>query len=291
MKHENILLILVLILIAAAGVASSTGIFSQGGPGPFDHTSVRGVTVPIYGIGIYRHMSAEVAPQGIAQDYVTLFLAIPLLVLSWYVTRRGSLRSRFLFAGTLGYFLVTYLFYLTMGTYNPMFLAYVVALGASFYAFVLTLLSFNTATLPGVFRTATARLPAGGFLIFNAVAIAFLWLGIVIPPLLNGSVIPVEVGHYTTLIVQGLDLALLLPAAAIVGLLFIKGSRFGFLFAPIYLVFLSFLMTALTAKVLAMAHLGYPVVPVIFIIPTLNLLSIGCSVYLLRHVDEHGVQS
>jgi hypothetical protein len=57
-------------------------------------------------------MSAEVAPQGIVQDYVTLFLGIPLLFLSLFMANNGSLRGRFLLSGALGYFLVTYLFIL-----------------------------------------------------------------------------------------------------------------------------------------------------------------------------------
>src|SRR5690606_11461775 len=73
------------------------------------------------GTGIY---SAEVAPQGIAQDYVTLFPGLPFLWISLAWARKGSLRGRFLLAGVLGYFFVTYLFYLMMGMYNALFLVY-----------------------------------------------------------------------------------------------------------------------------------------------------------------------
>jgi hypothetical protein len=43
-------------------------------------------------------------------------------------------------------------------------------------------------------------------------------------------------------------------------------------------------MTALTAKVIAMFSLGYNVVPVIFIIPTFNVITIACTVILLQNV-------
>lgn len=47
---------------------------------------------------------------------------------------------------------------------------------------------------------------------------------------------------------------------------------FGYMFAPVYFVFLSLLMTALTAKVIAMALLGYQVIPAI-----LSYLGLICS--------------
>jgi hypothetical protein len=108
-----------------------------------------------------------------------------------------------------------------------------------------------------------------GFLIFTSVTIGLLWLSIVIPPALDGSV-PVETEHYTTLVVQALDLSILLPASFISGVLLIKRNPYGYKLASVYIIFLAILMTALTAKVIAMRSLGYNVIPVIFIIPVFN---------------------
>jgi hypothetical protein len=288
MKHINAISILVILIALAAAVATLTGITSEHGPGPFKHETVRGEVVTIYGKGVYQHMSAEVAPQGIAQDYVTLLLGIPLLILALLAARTGSLKGRFLLAGTLGYFMVTYFFYLLMGMFNVLFLVYVFLLATTFFAFILVLLSFDRRQLPSSFLSSTPHRLTGGFLIFQTVAIALLWLSIVVPPLLDRSIIPVQVEHYTTLVVQGLDLGLLLPAGFVAGLMFSKKKPFGYLFAPIYFVFLSLLMTALTAKVIAMAMLGYNVIPAIFIIPVFNLLSIVSSVLILKNIKETG---
>src|SRR5690606_12235855 len=100
---------------------------------------------------VYRHMSAEVAPQGIAQDYVTLFAGVPLLIIALFYARRGLIRGRLFLAGVLGYFLVTYLFYLVMGMYNYLFLVYTALLGLSFFAFLLTMFSFRDVDLPAAF--------------------------------------------------------------------------------------------------------------------------------------------
>jgi hypothetical protein len=141
MRNKTLIRVLVFVIAALASLATTTGIYSKGGSGPYKYTSIRGQAVTIYGKGLYQHMSAEVAPQGIAQDYVTLFIAIPLLLISLWLAHKGSGRGRYLLAGTLGYFLVTYLFYTMMGMYNRLFLAYVVLMGASFYAFLFTLFS------------------------------------------------------------------------------------------------------------------------------------------------------
>lgn len=286
MKHTKSITILSSVIALLAIVAAAVGIFSSEGPGSYPVETVRGDTVTVYGKGIYKHMSAEVAPQGIAQDYVTLFVAVPLLILSLLWVRRDSHRGRFLLAGTLGYFLVTYLFYLVMGMYNALFLVYVILLGTSFFAFAQTMISININELPEHFTWSTPAKWTGGFLIFNSIAIGIMWLGIVVPPLLDGSVIPDQVEHYTTLIVQGLDLAILLPLSFISGLLFIRQRPFGYLLAPIYFVFLSILMVALTAKVIAMGMLGQNVIPAITIIPLFALISILCSVFIFKNMKE-----
>lgn len=278
--------LLVVLIAVLSAVASGFGIFSDKGPGPFEHESIRGQTIKIFGKGIYQHMPADVAIQGIAQDYVTLFLGIPLLIISLVGFRKKSLQAHFLLAGTLGYFLVTYLFYLSMGMYNIMFLFYVVLLGLTFFAFFLTVDQLNQYNVPEVFTAKTPHKFVGWFLILNSVIIAFLWLSIIIPPLLDGSIYPPDLNHFTTLIVQGLDLGLLLPICFIVGYLLMKKNPLGFSYGTIYLIFLSVLMTALTAKVIAMAMADVNVIPAIFIIPSINVITIWSAFLMVKNVKN-----
>lgn len=286
MKNKRSVTLLTLIIVLLSAIAALTGIFSAGGTGSFEYESIRGETVQIYGEGVYRHMSAEVAPQGIAQDFVTLFVGMPLLLLSLFYARKGSLKGRFILAGTLGYFLVTYLFYLVMGMYNVLFLVYTILLGTSFFAFTLSLLSFDINQLPHKFSKSLPVKTAGGFLILNALLIALLWLSIVVPPLLDGTIIPVQAEHYTTLIVQGLDLGLLLPLAVVSGVLFIQKKPIGFLLTPVYLVFLSILMVALISKIIAMGLLGQNIIPVVFIIPAIAMASITMAILVLKSIQS-----
>ncbi len=284
MKINKAIIPVVLGIVVLAAVTTLIGILSNSGPGEFDYESIRGKTVTIYGTGVYQHMSADVAIQGIAQDVVTLLVGIPLLLIAVVGAGKGSLKSLFLLAGTSGYFFVTFLFYTAMGMYNILFLAYVALLALSFFALALSLLSFDLAALPSAFSERMPRKFIGGFLLFNTIIIALLWLSMVAPPLLDGTIYPDAVEHYTTLIVQGFDLGLLLPVAFVSAILFLKKQGMGYLLTPTYIIFLSILMTSLTAKLIAMALNEVNVVPAIFIIPVINAVAILCSVVLLKNI-------
>lgn len=288
MKPLQKLRLLVYIIAVLALAATATGIFSKHGSGPYEFTSIHGHVVQIYGRGIYQHMSAEVAPQGIAQDVVSLCIGLPLLIFSLRLTTIGSRKGRYLLLGTLGYFLVTYLFYMLMAMYNPLFLLYVTLASLSFFALVLGLRTFNLPKLESWFNPRLALEPIGGFLMVNSLLMGMLWLTRIVPSLLSGT-IPAEVEHYTTMVVQGLDLAFLLPFGFIAGLFLAQRKAMGYLMAPVYLVFLSILMSALTAKVIAMALAGFSVFPVIIIIPLLNMITLFCTALIIINIKEPSI--
>ncbi len=284
MKQKQNITVLVVLIAVLSAVTTLVGIFSYAGPGTYNYQTIRGQTVAIYGKGVYQHMSSDVAIQGIAQDYVTLFIGIPILLIALVAYRKKSLRAHFLLCGTLGYFLVTYLFYTAMAMYNSLFLAYASLLGLSFFALFLSLQSLNHLAPASFFSGKTPHKFVGWFLVVNSGLIALLWLNIVIPPLIKGTIYPPELNHYTTLIVQGFDLGLLLPISFIVGLLLIKRKPSAYLFATTYIGFLAILMTALTAKIAAMALHGVNVIPVIFIIPAINSITILAAFLMLKNI-------
>ncbi len=285
MKSRKSITVLVILVAIFASLASISGIFSKSGPGSFDYTSIRGEKVTLYGIGLYRHMSADVAIQGIAQDYVTLFIGVPLLLIAFFWAMNGSLKGRFMLAGVLNYLFVTYLFYMNMAMYNQLFLIYILLTGTTFFAFILSLLSIDIQKLPEQFSEKAPVKFSGIFLIVNAVIIALLWLSIIVPPLIDNTIYPDSVDHFTTLTVQGFDLSILLPISFLGGLLLLNRSRFGYLIATVTLIFLSILMTALVAKIIAMANAGVNVIPAIFIIPVINLISVICSLKMVKSLN------
>jgi hypothetical protein len=287
MKNTKIVTTLVLLVAVFAVIATLAGILSNNGVGEYEYESIRGHTITIYGKGLYQHMSSDVAIQGIAQDYVTLFLAFPFLLFALFRFRNGSLKGKFMLAGVLNYFFLTYLFYMNMAMYNAMFLVYITLTGLSFFALVLTLLSIETDRLPEIFNKNIPVKFIGGFLIFNAVIIALLWLSVIIPPLLDKTIVPLVVQHYTTLNVQAFDLSLFLPVSFVGGFLLIRKNKFGYLIAPVYLVFLSLLMTALIAKMIAMSLAGVNVVPAIFIIPCIAIIAVVSGAILIKNINQN----
>ena len=276
-KTIRVLTILIVILAAAATI---TGILATGSDGHYEYTSVRGEVITLHGSGIYRHMSADVAIQGIAQDYITLFAALPALVLAMILALRGSIRAQFFSAGITFYLFVTYLFYTAMAMYHELFLIYVALMGLSFFSLALQLLSLHARQPKSHFTGNPPVRLAGVFLVINASLIFLLWLSVILPPLLDGSLYPNEVDHYTTLIVQGFDLGLMLPLSAVSGILLFQRKPLGFLLGLVYLVFLLFLMAALIAKLVAMGLYGAPIFPAICIIPVIWVMT-GFSLFKL----------
>lgn len=269
MKYSKKLKILVPIIALASATEALFGIYSNDGGGTFWYKSIRNEMVQIYGRGVYRHMTTDVAVQGIAQDYVTLFLAIPLLFVSFYFSLKNSVKWKLVFSGVLLYFLLTYMFYIGIAMYNEMFLVAVLALFTSLFAFILNLISFDFDEIKNHFETPKTLRRASIFLIVVAVMMASLWFSVIIPPMLDGSFYPKTLAHYSTLIVQGYDLGIFLPLAFISGILGLQKHPFSYVLVPTYLFFLSVLLSALLSKVIFMANVGANVIPVIFIIPTL----------------------
>lgn len=284
MNQKKAITNLSLLIVMLSLIATITGIQSSGSSGSYEYESIRGETVLIYGYGIYKHMSAEVAIQGIAQDYVTLFAGMPVLLISLFYARRGSCKGLYILAGTLGYFFVSYLFYLMMGMYNYLFLIYAALTGVSFFALIFTLFEFTTHEITERFAMNTPVKFSGAFLMFTAVIIGLLWLSMVVPPLIDGTVYPAAVEHYTSLIVKGLDLSLLLPISFYCGLQRYKKKPLGFIIAPVFLIFLTFMMSALAAKIIYMGIEGYNIIPVIFIIPVFAIIAGALSYRIMKSI-------
>lgn len=72
MNHKTKITLLVFAITTLAILVTTVGIFSNQGTGKYEYQSIRNKTITIYGKGVYHDMSAEVAPQGIAQDYVRM---------------------------------------------------------------------------------------------------------------------------------------------------------------------------------------------------------------------------
>ncbi|WP_214481341.1 hypothetical protein [Bacillus sp. SM2101] len=287
MKHAKVIKMLVILIIVLSLISSVYGVFSNRGPGQFEFMSVRGETVTVQGNGLYQYDSIAIASQAIAQDLVTIVVGIPLLIISLYMSRKGLIKGDILLTGTLGYFLYTYTSYSFLSMYNPFFLIYVLLMSAAFFAFTLAMTSFDLKKLSSsVFDNRFPTKFVGGFLLFIGVTVGLMWLGRIVPALIDNS-IPIGLEHYNTLVIQALDLGFLVPISILSGYLVLRKNSFGYLLASIVIVKGITMLTAITGMIISQLLSGVHVsISEIILFPLFNVVVIYCLFLILKNIDE-----
>ena len=278
--------ILVCLIVIFSTIACIAGLIMNNGTGQYEFQSINSVTIQIFDKSLYELDSISTVAQGKASDFVTLLFAIPLLLLSLIFSNKGSFRAQLLLSGTLGYFLYTYMSYTFLWMYNPFFLVYVILMSASLFAFVLSLMSFDIQNIPSMFSDKLPVKFLGGFQFFIAFAIGMLWLGKIIPSIINGKV-PVGLDHYTTLVVQGMDLGFVVPAAIVSGILLIRKNPFGYLLSSVIMLKGVTLLISISAMIINMARTGVEInVIEVILFSIFDLLAIISLMILLRNTKK-----
>ncbi|ADU26840.1 hypothetical protein [Ethanoligenens harbinense] len=286
MKQQKSITILAICISVLAAAAAAIGIFSAGGPGKHAFTTIHGEQVILFGKGLYRFDSVSMAAQAIAQDVVTLCLGVPLLIVSIVFARRGSLRGRLLLAGTLAYFLYTYMSYSFTSMYNSLFLADVALMSMSFFAFVLTMMSFDTRALSENIGDRFPAKPIAVFLLFLGTSVGLMWLGKIEPSLLNDTV-PSGLEQYTTLVIQAMDLGFIVPVSWLTAILLLRKNPFGLLLGTVVCMKAATMLTALTAMVIGQVLAGVAVPAAVCVLfPAANAIAFVFLFVLLRTIKE-----
>jgi hypothetical protein len=184
----------------------------------------------------YGQETADLHVASTAQDLVNLFVASPLvLVLSW-AARRGSVVAWRCLIGVLAFTAYNYAIYCFSIHFGPLFLTWVAVLGLAVFAFAGAL--WSLAASPRVSWGGRYRFPAW-FLMAAAGLFAALWLSVIVPDLLAGrGSTAAATWALPTSPVHVLDLAILLPAAFVAGLLLLRRRDIGAIAAPGALIFL-----------------------------------------------------
>jgi hypothetical protein len=287
MKYKNTISLLAIIVAILSIFSTSYAILSDQGQGEYEYKSIYGESVSIYGKGLYEHDSVSMAAQAIAQDYVTLFLGVPLLLLSFYLYRKGLFKGSLLLTGTLGYFLYTYASYSFLSMYNSMFLIYVALMSASFFAFTLMMMSYEINYLPLFISEKMPVKFLGGFLLFISFVFGMMWTGKLGFPLMNHTPPPEDLQHYTTFVIQALDLGFVVPVGLLAGVLLIMRKPFGYLLAPVIIIKEITLLTAMTAMIFLQIQAGVDIGRLlIWSIVLFNLLVIYCLILVLKNIKE-----
>ncbi len=286
MKYQKSVSILILFIAMLSLLAGIMGILSMGGSGTRAFISLNGDTVYLYGKGIYINDSVAAAAQAIAQDWVTVVLGIPLLILSCIFSRKKSLRARILLAGTLAYFLYTYMSYSFLCMYNPLFLVYVALMSMCFFALILVLISFDLQLIKKAFNDDLPVKTIGILIIVFACAIALMWLGRIVPPLINDE-IPSGLDHYTTLVIQAMDFGFVIPVSILSSILLMHRKPVGLLLSSVMCMKGATMLTSLTVMVINQALAGVKMsVAEIVIFPVANLLVLFGVFVFMKKIKE-----
>ncbi len=209
---------------------------------------------------LYDRDSTLLAAQIIGQDYFSLAVTIPVLVISAILIRRGSRRAQLVWLGTAFYLVYTYLIYAFCLQYNALFLVYVALLGFSIYGLIFGMANTDFAKVKAQF---SPDMPVRVFSIaMGIVPLLFypMHFAIDIPAMTTSQIpqgvidlnLPVDFTHV-------IDMAIYLPAAGIGAIFLWQRKPVGYVIAGVMLTVIAMMMFALLAMFASMGQYGLAV--------------------------------
>ncbi|MDD3006707.1 MAG: hypothetical protein PHX30_03960 [Candidatus Pacebacteria bacterium] len=241
----------------------------------------------IYRAGAYSNETLNWAAQAMAQDYVSLYLACPALLISAYLAYKGSFKAYLVWLGTLIYVIYSYALYSFAIHFGPNFLVYVAVLGFSFYAAVGSLMDLSWHNLADSFVRVKTKYPAIllfaiGFMFY------FLWLSDIFAALSDNS-LPADLAETGLIVnpVHVLDMAFILPGAIFTALALRRRKTIGYLSAVPFMVFFAIMGIAILSIFRVTAQSGFSVAaPQVIIMTVIVILSLAASLRFLGGVKD-----
>ena len=183
--------------------------------------------------GLYRD-NAFVKTTWLGNDWVTLTLAVPILVAALFYSSRGSLKAQLIWMGMLDYMLYNYAFYLFGSAFNWFFLIYVALVGLSIFALIFGLVNLDVDGISQQFRDRTPVKWIGGYFLFVVGGLGIVYLVQSIGFILTGQ-LPVIIprsGHITN-VVFALDLTMVVPWLTLGAIWLMQRKPWGYIIAGI----------------------------------------------------------
>lgn len=266
MRRESLLSVLVAVLAAAA---SAGGLFVG---------------------GLYRRDTVWASSQLRGNDLVTLAVAVPLLIAALVLAERGSARARLIGLGSLAYMAYNYAFYLFGAAFNELFLIYVAVFALSLGALILGLAAVDAAAVARLFRERTPARGIAGYMFFIAAFLGFNWALRAVRFLVTGR-IPQDIlnSGLPTAIVYAIDLSLLVPALASVGVLLWKRRPWGYVLGTVLMVKCATYPLALVGMGIYAARAGVPgawaMMPFWMAFAAVSLVALGLLIGNMKAAD------
>lgn len=231
MKNTTLFSGLIFLLVL---IATAAGVFYRTPGSPIEYVTVRGEQAIFQGNGLYRYDPAWFAREGIVWDVINLSIGLPLFAVAIYLNQRNSMRGQLLLGGLLFYFFYVYIMAMSGYALNRLFLVYVAIFALSAVAFFMNLHGIDVARLPAHVSTRFPRRLFIGFTFLVGATLIFLWIGRIIPIMINDR-FPSDITGLTTLVSQGIDLGMVVPLMLSAGILLWRRSPLGYLLTGVSL--------------------------------------------------------
>jgi hypothetical protein len=164
-------------------------------------------------------------------DWLTLVVAVPLILFSGFAARRGSRRAFLLWAGAVGYAVYNYAFYLLGASLNVFFPLYVASVVVAAVMLIVTLGRLDPSwTALSIRPVVPMPLIAGVFQLIGF-GLAAVWISMWAAFVFAGRPTPVEPDAFR--LVAALDLSLMVPALVSGGVLLWRRRPWGVIIATI----------------------------------------------------------
>ena len=176
--------------------------------------------------------------QSTGQDILDLFLVSPALLICAAMAYRGSRPAKFTWAGVNLYLVYTFIIYAFDIHFNSLFYFYCLCLGLSFYSIVYFLYTETQRPETENADPVFIERIIGVYFIVTAILFYILWISDIMTAILYHTLpASLTLAGLPTNPVHVLDLAIVLPALCLTGVLLLRQHRMGRLLAPVILVF------------------------------------------------------
>ncbi|ELY47019.1 hypothetical protein [Natronorubrum bangense] len=229
------------------------------------------------------------------QDLTILLVGVPVLALGLLLASRGSLRGYLVWLGALAYMTYMWASIAFSVAWNEFFLGYVVLFGLSLFALISGFAGIDEDQVYREIHGRVSPVVYPGFLWAIALGLALLWLGDLVPPLIEGTqpTIVDELGEQAT-VSHAIDLAVLVPALSIAGYWLWQRRPWGYVVGGVVLLLGTLLAPSITGMTVVLILEGEITVSVWGIVFTMLPLVIAAALainYLLAFGGKKPPQS
>ncbi|HWI65137.1 MAG TPA: hypothetical protein VNT75_25185 [Symbiobacteriaceae bacterium] len=207
--------ILTVILIVLSAVAAAAGIFL---PDLYQGTE--------WLIGASR-----------GTDVYTLAVAVPAMIVTLFFLRRGALRPTLVMTGVVAYMLYTFIGTAMTYAFNGFFPVYVATMSVSFFTLAALIGTIDLGRIDQRFDATAPRKPMAIFLIVNAVMLAMMEMGQMMPYYSTGELPqPMRLAASTIFYPLVLDLGMIMPLSLLAGIWLWQRRPWGYLLTSCMLI-------------------------------------------------------